>query len=123
MSKVCVVLVFFLCLFRFFFTLCDFLSYRFKAELEFERVVVVSIKSSHQVATYRTTELSKEFHVLREEMNRKPTMVSEKALSREATQDSFGGDPKLSQSNSDAALTTGESEIIYCIIMSFSLIY
>ncbi|XP_071842731.1 cilia- and flagella-associated protein 44-like isoform X2 [Apostichopus japonicus] len=82
------------------------LQQRFKAELEFERVVVVSIKSSHQVATYRTTELSKEFHVLREEMNRKPTMVSEKALSREATQDSFGGDPKLSQSNSDTALAT-----------------
>ena len=55
------------------------MSLRFKAELECERIVVVSVKTSHQVATYRTTELSDEFVQQKGEMSRRATIMSDKS--------------------------------------------
>ncbi|XP_041471026.1 cilia- and flagella-associated protein 44-like [Lytechinus variegatus] len=81
---------------------------RFKDELECERIVVVAVRSSHQVATYRTAELSKDFLLQKEEWSRKATMVSEKTLSRDPTRDQLiPGQAKVSETEIDSGTVPG----------------
>ncbi|XP_030833850.1 cilia- and flagella-associated protein 44 isoform X2 [Strongylocentrotus purpuratus] len=84
------------------------LKQRFKDELECERIVVVAVRSSHQVATYRTAELSKDFLLQKEEWSRRATMVSEKSLSRDPTREQlFADQSKLSETEIDAGRVPG----------------
>uniref|UniRef100_A0A1I8JLC0 Cilia- and flagella-associated protein 44 n=1 Tax=Macrostomum lignano TaxID=282301 RepID=A0A1I8JLC0_9PLAT len=58
---------------------------RFLDELECDLVVVRAIESDHEVASIRTSKLSEAFNRLKEEMERKRTLASQKDATRDAT--------------------------------------
>ena len=53
--------------------------------MECDRIVVKSINTIHEVATFRAAKLSRDFYGMREEMERKRTVASMKDLTRDPT--------------------------------------
>ncbi|XP_022090775.1 cilia- and flagella-associated protein 44-like isoform X2 [Acanthaster planci] len=80
------------------------LKERFKTELECERIVVVSIQTDHELATYRTTKLPREFHEMKQELTRRATVLSDKGLQREPTRGTPTSGPVLGESMTEASL-------------------
>ncbi|XP_038057956.1 cilia- and flagella-associated protein 44-like isoform X2 [Patiria miniata] len=87
------------------------LKNRFKIELECERIVVVSIQTDHEVPTYRTTKLPKEFLEMKQELTRRATMMSDKGLQRDPTRDTLTGQSGLGESMTEASLAAGTRDI------------
>ncbi|XP_071957578.1 cilia- and flagella-associated protein 44-like isoform X2 [Antedon mediterranea] len=89
----------------------DKLKKRFKNELECERITVISIQSSHEVSTFRTSELSEDFYQLKADMvSRQATRMTERGLSRDPTREALLRQAKRSESESDTMIGIGAQD-------------
>ncbi|XP_033126041.1 cilia- and flagella-associated protein 44-like [Anneissia japonica] len=88
----------------------DKLKKRFKDELECERITVISIQSSHEVSTFRTSELSEEFYELKEDMISRQATRTERGLSRDTTREALMRQAKRSESESDTMIGLGAQD-------------